>query len=372
MKLMFVIKQLENASGGAERVLTYLASALARRGHAVQVVTWDAPDAVPFYSLDPTVVLNNRGIGNSARPTKPIELLARIVDLRRVVSAEAPDVAIGFCHSAFVPVALALAGSAVPVVASEHIVREHYSNRPTDYALFRLAARLARTVTVTTEAVAADFAADIRRRLVVMPNPIMVDAPLPTERKGRLILNVGRLDPQKDQSTLIRAFASLAGRFPDWNLRILGEGHLRAELEALVSENGLTNRVFLPGTTRDILSAYAEADIFVLSSTYESLGLVTLEAMAQQLPVLGFADCMGTNELVIDGETGILVRAGTDRSAALAIGMAQLMEDEALRRRMGSAGLRRVTLLAAEDHAVDRWVALLAEISRKDEQRCAA
>jgi glycosyltransferase involved in cell wall biosynthesis len=203
-----------------------------------------------------------------------------------------------------------------------------------------------------------------------MPNPIMVDAPLAAQRKGRLLLNVGRLDPQKDQATLILAFARLALRFPDWNLRILGEGRLRAELEALISENGLTHRVALPGMTRDILAAYAEADVFVLSSAYESFGLVTLEAMAQQLPVVGFADCPGTNELVVNGETGLLVRAGVDRSAALADGMARLMEDETLRQRMGEAGLAHVTRLVAADHAVDHWEALLGGIAGKETQSC--
>ena len=371
MKLVFVVKRLENASGGAERVLAHLSAALARRGHKVSVLTWDLPHATPFYSLDSSVELVNRAIGDSGRPTRPHELFARIADLRSAVRALAPDVAIGFCHSAFVPLALALVGSGIPVVASEHIVRAHYDKRRIDYTLFRIAARLARCVTVTTEAVGADYGADIRRRIVVMPNPIMVDAPLPTQRKGRQLLNVGRLDPQKDQATLVRAFARLAPRFPNWNLRIVGEGQLRAELEALISEYGLTDRVTLPGTTRDILAAYAKADVFVLSSAYESFGLVTLEAMAQQLPVVGFADCAGTNEIVIDGETGLLVHPGVDRSAAFAEGMAQLMEDEALRLRMGKAGLERVTRLAAIDHAVDRWEALLARIAGKETQTCA-
>jgi len=372
MRLLFAIKRLENASGGAERVLAHLTSALAQRGHDVRVLTWDAPNAIPFYSLDPRVTLINRGIGDSSRPTRPAEFLARIADLRSAVRAQTPDVVIGFSHPAFVPLSLALVGSGFPVVASEHIVRAHYVGRFTDYTLLRIAARLVRCVTVTTEAVGADYGSDIRRRIVVMPNPIMVAPKVPTQRTGRLLLNVGRLDPQKDQATLIRAFARLAPRFLGWQLRIVGEGHLRAELEALIEETGLADRVTLPGTTRDILAAYAEADAFVLSSAYESFGLVTLEAMAQALPVVGFADCSGTNELVVDGETGLLVQDGMDRITALAEGMGRLMGDETLRLQMGKAGHARVNKLVAADDAVDRWESLLFKIAGQEARPCVA
>jgi len=207
MRLLFAIKRLERASGGSERVLAHLTSAMVRRGHAVTVLTWDAPDARPFYPFDPAVRLINRGVGDSARPTRPAEMLARILDLRRAVLGENPDAAIGFGHSMFVPLALALVGGGVPVIASEHGARAHYRDRPIDYALFRLAARLVRRVTVTTEAVGAEYTSDVRRRMVVMPNPIMIAPPAPPTRSGRLILNVGRLEPQKDQALLIRAFA---------------------------------------------------------------------------------------------------------------------------------------------------------------------
>ncbi|WP_333590728.1 glycosyltransferase family 4 protein [Brevundimonas sp.] len=359
MKLLFAIKRLERASGGSERVLAHLTAALVRRGHAVTVLTWDAPDARPFYPLDPAVRLINRGVGDSARPTRPHELPARILDLRRTIMAQAPDVAIGFGHSMFVPLALALTGSGLPVIASEHGARAHYRDRAVDYALFRLAARLVRRVTVTTEAVGAEYTADVRRRMVVMPNPIMIAPPATSTRSGRLVLNVGRLEEQKDQALLIRAFARVAPRFSDWRLRILGEGRLRPELEALAAETGLGDRIALPGVTDDIVGAYAQADVFALSSSYESFGLATLEAMAQTLPVVGFADCPGTNEVVLDEQTGLLVQPGDDRVDAFAAGLERLMADAALRERLGAAGRARAEAMAGADDSADRWERLL-------------
>lgn len=360
MKVLFAIKRLEGVSGGSERVLAHLSAALVERGHAVSVLTWDAPGSTPFYPFDPRIRMIQRGIGDSARPTRALELAARIADLRSVVGRARPDMAVGFGHSMFVPLALALIGTGIPVVASEHAARAHYRTRPADYALFRLAARFVRSVTVTTEAVGADYTDDIRRRIVVAPNPIMISPPAPATRTGGLILNVGRLDAQKDQDTLIRAFARIAARFPAWRLRILGEGALRPALEAQIRKLGLEGRVELPGVTTDILSAYAGADVFALSSTYESFGLATLEAMAQTLPVAAFADCPGTNEIVIDEVTGLLVGPAEDRASALAAGLERLLSDPELRRRLGEAGRRRAETLQAEDEAVDRWETVLS------------
>lgn len=359
MKLLFAIKRLERTSGGAERVLVHVANELARRSHEVSVLTWDAPASAPFYPLGPKINLMNRDIGYSDRPTRPIELLRRVIDLRSAARSVKPDVAIGFGHPAFVPLAIALIGTGVPVVASEHAARNQYRDRPADYALLCAAVLLSRCMTSTSEAVASGYSATVRQRTVVVPNPIIIDAPKPGRREERLLLNVGRLDQQKDQATLIRAFALLSERFPEWRLCILGEGRLRDELESLVEASGLSGRVSLPGVRHDIANAYAEADIFVTSSTWESFGMATLEAMAQLLPVVGFADCPGTNELVVDGVTGALVSPGSDRAAALAETMAQLMADREQRLRMGHAGHRRAIALAAADNSVDRWEALL-------------
>ena len=367
MKLLFAIKRLQNTSGGAERVLAHVTRSLVSRGHDVSVLTWDQRGAVPFYPLDPKVVLINRDIGDSAQPTRPTEFVSRVIDLRRAICSEAPDVAIGFGHSMFVPMAFALAGTGIPVVASEHAAHAHYAERRADYVLFRIAARLVSYVTVISEAIRADYTSDLRRRMVIMPNPIMVDQPVPAQRRGRLLLNVGRLDPQKDQATLIRAFGLLASRYDKWHLRILGEGHLRGELEALVAQLGLAKRVSLPGTTRDIVSAYAEADVFVLSSSYESFGLATLEAMGQDLPVVGFADCPGTNELVIHGKTGLLVDGGADRVRALAAGLEELINRPSLRSRFGLAGRDRVAELLRADTSNQRWEELLKAVVRKEE-----
>jgi len=109
----------------------------------------------------------------------------------------------------------------------------------------------------------------------------------------------------------------------------------------------------LPGTTTDILSEYQKAHIFALPSLYESFGLATAEAMAHCLPVIGFADCPGTNELITNGKNGLLLE-GDDRVGALAEALKAYINDENLRVSYGHHARKYVSKFSPEK-IVDDW-----------------
>lgn len=169
----------------------------------------------------------------------------------------------------------------------------------------------------------------------------------------KTILSVGRLFPQKDQKVLIDAFARVAVRFPEWRLRLFGDGPLRSDLEAQVERAGLADRVELPGKSDDISAEYSSAQMFVLPSLYESFGLATAEALVHGLPAVGFADCPGTNELIEHDVNGRLAGGG-DRVGALAAEMAALMESPELRARLAANGPRSMARFGIASVA-DRW-----------------
>jgi len=365
MKLLFAIKTLNSAVGGAERVLCTVCSELAMRGHDVVVVTFDSPDGQPFYSLAAGVRRINLGIGDVARHARMNETLHRMRALRCVVMEEHPQVAVGFMHSSFVPLAFALAGTSIPVLGSEHIVPEHYRTRPLQYALLISASPFLRKVTVLSEAIRCRYPAPIRNRMIVMPNPVVpaIDHAGSNARKARyVLLNVGRFDAQKDHATLLRAFARIATAFPDWELRIIGNGPLRGELEHLVHDLGLEERVRMPGVKSDIGVEYRAADAFVISSRYEAFGLVTAEAMAHGLPAVGFADCSGTNELIQNGSTGLLAASGPDRPMSLSLELEHVMSDPDLRRRLGVAAQSAIRNRFSTEHVCNLWESLLGSV----------
>jgi glycosyltransferase involved in cell wall biosynthesis len=150
---------------------------------------------------------------------------------------------------------------------------------------------------------------------------------------------VGRLSPEKDVATLLRAAALVAPQCPSFALEIAGNGPCLADLNRLASDLGLGDRVRFLGEVRDIPALLARASLFVLPSMTEGISLTLLEAMARGLPVV--ATRVGGNpEVVVDGETGLLVPP--QDPAGLAAAVIQLSRDPEEGRLLGLAGRGRV------------------------------
>jgi glycosyltransferase involved in cell wall biosynthesis len=173
----------------------------------------------------------------------------------------------------------------------------------------------------------------------VIPNGVDLAqfSPLPAGRTHgkQVVLSVARFVPDKDQETLVEAFASIADRHPGAELWLVGDGPLRDQVRrrarALLPENRVT---FLPGRL-DLLPLFQQSSLFVLSSLREGLPNVILEAMAAGLPVVA-TRVGGIPEVVDDGRTGLLVPA---RGAhAMASALDGLLADENLRNTFGKAG----------------------------------
>ena len=149
------------------------------------------------------------------------------------------------------------------------------------------------------------------------------DHPWLREDGAPVVLAAGSLEGVKDYPTLIRAFARLAARRP-CRLIILGEGSKRTEIEGLVGESGLTDRVSLPGWVENPFAFMARASLFVLSSRWEGLPTVLVEALACGCPCVS-TDCpSGPAEILLNGDLGPLVPVGDD--AALAEAMERVLD----------------------------------------------
>lgn len=365
MNLLFTIKALDSGGGGAERVLTQVTGELVERGHNAEIVTFDRPEAPTFYQLHPRVQWHRLSVGDARSRTGLGDLFRRALALRSYIRGCKPDVAVGFLHSSYVPLSLGLWGSGTPVIASEHISFDHYQNRPAERASIRATAALCSKMTAVTERVRAGFPEAVRRKMVAMPNPVPLAAKSKRGREAsdqKILLSVGRLEQQKDHRTLVAAFAGLAGRFPEWTLRIVGDGSLRRELQAQVRSLGLEGRVQLRGADPNVAPEYARADLFAIPSRYESFGLVTAEALSYGIPTIGFLDCPGTNELIDDGVNGLLV-FGADRVAALEEGLLRLMSSADLRAKLGRAGPASIERYSIGS-VVDRWEALIKSVAQ--------
>ena len=159
---------------------------------------------------------------------------------------------------------------------------------------------------------------------------------LPTH--SPIVGTIGALVAQKDHHTLVEAAAIVVKQVSDVRFVILGEGELRPQLEKQIKHLHLERHVFLAGFRADVLELLKDVDVFALSSTHEGMCTSLLDAMAAAKPAAATA-VGGVPEVVEDLETGFLVQPRDPE--ALATRIVQLLRDQALRTRMGKAGLAR-------------------------------
>jgi glycosyltransferase involved in cell wall biosynthesis len=236
----------------------------------------------------------------------------------------------------------------VPSVGSVQLIPEFELERSSFWQLRALARGVDRYVAVSRD-VADELASRFRwpaAKIDVVYNAVRLeafDSPAPAGLRAELtsgqdrplVLTCARLDEQKGHPVLLRAAAEL----PDVAFAFAGEGPERAALEALAAELGVADRVTFLGRRDDIPQLLAVADVFALPSFYEGSSLALLEAMAARRALVSSA-IGGTDELIDDGEDGLLVPPGD--AVALAAALRRLLGDEELRERLGARARQRV------------------------------
>jgi glycosyltransferase involved in cell wall biosynthesis len=367
----FVISTM--AAGGSARAAANLASHFAARGDDVEILTlYGGADAYP---LHPRIRRRDLGFGrmgdapSAESRSTVVSMAARfpglprlaadanaIAALRDVLAEEPREAVIGVEHVTAVRAILATRGLRMRTIAWEQIdpfgcVSPWRNERVAIYPM-------ADAVVVPAPAHAAAFPG---AKCVAIPNPAMASGVRrPSRRSGSAIIAVGRLSWEKQFDLLIVAFSRIAERNPDWTITIYGEGSERAKLDRLVREHGLDGRVFLPGTTRDIWSALAAADLFVLPSYVEGWVNALLEAMAAGVAPL-VVPCGAAAELIVrDGVDGLRVPRTID---AVAGGMERLMRDPELRERLAARAPEVVERFSIERVAA-QFDALLGTFER--------
>ncbi|MET0768852.1 MAG: TylF/MycF/NovP-related O-methyltransferase, partial [Solirubrobacteraceae bacterium] len=197
-------------------------------------------------------------------------------------------------------------------------------------------------------------------RVVRIPNAVLPATAPPGLERGPVILAAGRLAHQKGFERLVRAFAAVAPEIAGWRLRICGAGPEEEALRRLARELRLGGRVELPGCVPDMAAEFAGASVFALSSRFERLPMVLLEAMTAGLPVVAFDCPTGPREVIEDGRDGVLVPEGD--VDALAAALRALVADPERRRALGDAAARSASAFAPVTVG-RRWDTVLADVT---------
>jgi GalNAc-alpha-(1->4)-GalNAc-alpha-(1->3)-diNAcBac-PP-undecaprenol alpha-1,4-N-acetyl-D-galactosaminyltransferase len=366
MKIMCVISSL--SSGGAERVLVAMAEAFTRKGHTVAITTLYGSE-LDFYALPPGVERTALGVGKDSKTMWQAirHNVQRIQAIRRAVVSASPDVVISLIDRTNVLVLFALMFTRIPVIVSERVDPRRISCGRLWHVLRWLLYPAASALVSISRGVDESFTWLPRSKRWVIYNPL-----LPIDQASRLpvsgapssskrrIAAMGRLTRQKGFDLLLRAFASLAPSYPEWDLLILGEGEERENLLELASSLGLSARVAFPGLLKNPFPELQRADLFVMSSRAEGFGNALTEAMACGLPVISFDCPSGPGEIIRDGIDGILVPA--EDVPALARAMGALMSNPDRRRQLAEEAVHVGERFSMDRH-MEQWEELFQRLA---------
>lgn len=327
-------------AGGAQRRMLTLAAEFLARGHAVDVIVPDGsgafrnriPAAARLIVLDP-LLANIPGLSSR----KSLLQLVSVAPLARYLRREIPDVVLSSSTPANLAALVArdLARVEIPVVACVNVPISSSTaarGRPFQGRLVRRYYPRSAAIITVAEALAkdtADFTGVARDRIVAIPSPIDVDRirelaacafdhPWFAAGEPPVVLGVGKLKPQKDFATLVRAFAVLRASRPA-RLLILGDGDQREALLSLAQDLGIAADVSLPGYCENPFSAMARAAVLALSSRWEGFSNVTSEALACGCPVVATRCAGGAAEQLGEGRYGRLVPVGDSTALAAAL-----------------------------------------------------
>lgn len=376
MKIVYCIAGTRHP-GGMERVLANKANWLVENGYDIVIVTTDQCGMSSFFLLDKRIRCIDLNVNYEENNGKsfankllhyPLKQYWHKKRLVAVLKRERPDVTVSmFCNDAGFITRLNDGSKKVLEIHFSKFKRLQYGRK----GLWRLAdlwrskqdektvRRFDKFVVLTEED--KGYWGNLPN-IAVIPNANTFVTDQIALLENKKVIAVGRYTYQKGFERLIKAWKMLASQFPDWKLDIIGEGEEHEALQKLIDSYRLGQQVTLVHPTQQIERMYRNASLLVLSSRYEGLPMVLLEAQAFGLPIVAFTCKCGPRDIVSDQETGILVAEGDIEG--LAKGMSTVMENETLRKQMGVKA-KAVSLRYDEDVIMKKWMDLFHQLTTK-------
>lgn len=365
MNITLIISSLE--AGGAERVVSLMSNHWAQQGWEVTVLTFDDGSKTPFFPLHDGVKVVPLDLFSFSKSffDSVTNNIRRTLKIRRAVKLSQADAVISFIDTANVRTLLATRWLGVPVIVSERSDPACHPIGSIWCRLRNLVYPRADAVILQSKEVLDKFSKAIQNNARIIPNPVLrpVYSNHPFITLDRpAVMSVGRLAPEKDYGRLLRAFASVADRFTQWNLILAGDGPERPKLEALVAELGLSDRIRILGMVDNVYDYLAQADLFVQSSRYEGFPNALCEALAVGVPSIS-TQCNGVSTILENGQIGMIVPVGDTKK--LADAMAEMMKSKTIRASYARKGQESMARFAV-DRVMSMWEEVIKAAAKEN------
>ncbi|MBU3570695.1 glycosyltransferase [Priestia aryabhattai] len=304
-KIMFFVPSL--GIGGAQKVASFVINSYSENGHKLTVVSYDRADkAIKFDSRINVIELNGSWGKSKSKIYSLLEKFKTFIGAKKIINKFKPDIVVVF--GTIAPINLALLSSNSLIIGTER-------GDPSAYTKFQKLSikqlfKKADKVVFQTPMARDCYGELVENKAFVIPNPcFLLQSPneeIESSIREKEIISAGRLVEEKGFDILIRAFKRVHESFPEYKLTIYGDGPERSNLEHLIKELGFNNDdvKLLKGTNR-LPEVMKKASMFVLSSYYEGMPNVLLEAMSLGVPIVA-CDCSpgGAKFLTKNGTIG--------------------------------------------------------------------
>ncbi len=363
MKIGFLIQSM--ASGGAERATAALANEMNKKGQIVEIITFNGYDS--FYTLNEGVRhVNMDLIPLRSSPLQKIkDCIDRMFTIRKEIKSRDLDVIV--CMNSVIAGygVFSTAFTKTKTVGAERNNPYKYFSGRILSIVKRICAFLSDGYIFQTKAASEYFLPSVQKKGAVIPNAVfnpLVNEIEPTDQKQKIIYSVGRFVKEKRFDCLIDAFDIVSRKHPDYKLIIFGEGKLRDELEHRIDVLSLTDKVLLPGNNPEALRFISKGSVYVLCSEFEGMPNALMEAMAVGVPCVSARCQMGPEELIENGENGLLV-SDCCSPEELADGILKVIENPELSQTLSSNSIK-IKETHSLSNITDQWIDYLQSIRK--------
>lgn len=335
MKIAFLIPSLKG--GGAERFAANVTNKLCENAeNTIYLLTGAKKDGEYELNKNTKRVFLLKG-----------NLFMDIFNVRRFLNSNAIDVCVGIDIYANILLSMISFSIRTTTVLSERTAPNHMPYSKITKLLRNLFFKQADYYIFQTEEAKQFYPELIRKRSVVIPNPVKEGLPKREEPFHKEIVAVGRLDKVKNYDMLLKAFRAVCDRHPDYILRIFGDGNQKEHLLNLCKKLGLEKKVRFEGFFSDVHSQIVHSEIFIMTSDLEGMPNSLLEAMYMGFPVIS-TDCPAgaPREMIGENKNGLLVPVGD--VGALTDAICKLIGDKELRKSLGMNAEKK-----SEDYSID-------------------
>lgn len=382
---MITTSRFHLSKGGTEKVMIDLANSMHSRGHNVSILYHDIKGSTPGFELNNEIkTINCAGIkqpfllngimrsilsfnlDKTKRRKKNAELkLKKLAYIYGQAIKNTPaDIYITYEPklSAMLYKEFGISGN---IITTFQFSPQHIANRiDTKYLEEYICS--AGPIQVLRQ----EFISQTRKLLphsnIVFEIPNAIDQrPEKSELKNKIIINIGRVVPQKNQLLLVEAFSLIHNKYKDWRIEIWGEENIdcsyRQKIQDIIHKNAMENQVFLCGPTDNIYDKLINSSIFAFPSIHEGFGLALGEAMSVGLPSIGLENCAAVNTLIKHKINGLLCKATKED---LAESLEYLIKNEDQRKKLGTQAK-----ILMKDYAPskiwDQWESALLKFTKK-------